>query len=177
VLGAAFKIIWGGSMSSLGVGVESNFKDNFKNHLDENEIKLVKKASRAFAVSYVNEIYKTVKTLDPDLFKKLKNSNEFPYYLHLFIHQEESGKIDRLDIYTEYKPEADGLCEVREIYHCSECEGSFIEERERCLSLRCMKWHLSQLDISNMYTTALFAGKKVGKSLHNLSNLTSRLSS
>jgi hypothetical protein len=164
-------------MSSLGVGVESNFKENIRNNLDESEIKLVKKASRAFAVSYVNEIYKTVKTLDPELFKKLKSSNEYPYYLHLFIQQQESGKIDKLDIYTEYKPEADGLCEVREIYHCSECEISEIEERKRCLSLRCMKWHLSHLEISSMYTTALFAGKKVGKSLHNLSTLTSRLSS
>ncbi len=164
-------------MSSLGVGVESNFKENFKHNLNESEINLVKKASRAFAVSYVNEIYKTINTLDPELFKKLKSSNEYPYYLHLFIHQEEVGKIDRLDIYTEYKPEADGMCEVREIYHCSECDNAVIEERKRCLSLRCMKWRLSHLEISNMYTTALFAGKKVGKSLHNVFDLRSTLSS
>ncbi|UCE37577.1 MAG: hypothetical protein JSW00_19340 [Thermoplasmata archaeon] len=160
-------------MSSLLGDEEINFNQDY-NNLAKGEIELAKKASRAFAVCYVNEIYNTIKSLDPALLKRLKTANEYPYYLHLFIHQQTNGKIDTLDIYTEYKSKDDGFCEVREIYHCSECDGSYIEEKKRRLALRCMKWRLSQLELSKMYKIALCAGKRVGKSLHNFSNLTSR---
>lgn len=155
---------------------DNRWGDGSENHLDESEIELVKKASRAFAVSYVNEIYNTIKSLDPSLVKKLKIIDEYPYYLHIFIHQETPGKVEKLDIYSEPKMYGDGLCEVMEIYHNSEVGSSFLEEKKIRLAQKCMKWHWPSMEISKMYMMAISAGKRVGKSIFDYSQLSSTVS-
>jgi len=136
-----------------------------EDHGPFSDIDLVKKASRAFAVCYVNEIYNTIKSMNPSLLKKIKITNGYPYSLHLFIHQEKRGEVKRLEIFSEPKYNADGLCEVADIYHDSEFDTTYIEEKKKYLSKNCMNWHLSSLEINKMYTMAKSAGQRVGKSM------------
>ena len=148
----------------------SKFPDN---HIDEGEIELAKKASRAFAVGYVNEIYNTIKSMDSSALKKFKITQQYPYYLHLFIHQEKPGEIERLEIYSEEKLHDDGLCGVGEIYHDSETESSFIKDKKKNLTDRCVNWKWFSLEVSRMYTEALSEGKRIGKSIYNHSQFSS----
>jgi hypothetical protein len=135
--------------------------------IDKNEIALVKKASRAFAVSYVNEIYNTIKSLDPSSLERFEITRQYPYYFYLFIHQEKPGEIERLDIYSEQKYYRDGVCEVREIYHSSEFESSYIEEKKGNIAKRCENWQLTSIEVPKMYMIARYGGKRVGKSIYN----------
>lgn len=150
---------------------DSSFFNALVKPLGKNEIELVKKASRAFAVSYVNEIYNTLKSLDPSDLDKFEITKQYPYNFYLFIHQKKPGEIEQLDIYSEQKYYGEGLCEVKAIYHNSEYDASYLEERRRFLNKRCTKWRLPCLEISKMNMTAKHAGKRVGKSIHNLVNI------
>ncbi|UCG68313.1 MAG: hypothetical protein JSV09_10895 [Thermoplasmata archaeon] len=120
-------------------------KEGLEKAVDESEIELVKKASRAFAVSYMNEIYKTVKSLDPKVVEKIKLTRHYPYYLYLFIHQDRCGKIKELDIYSRQKLSDDGLCEVKEIYHDCECGNFLIEKKKKRLGEESLDWRWSKL--------------------------------
>jgi hypothetical protein len=136
-------------------------------HLDTNEIALVKKAARAFAVCYVNEIINTIKSIDPSAVEKLVISKKYPFYLHLFIDQEIPGVIKQLDIYSEHKNNGDGLSEVKEIYHTSECDITEIEEIKKNLAGKCINWRWNWLELGKMYTLSITEGKKVGWSIYN----------
>jgi hypothetical protein len=135
--------------------------------IDEGEIALVKKASRAFAVSYVNEIYNTIKSTDSTAMNNLTFIHNYPSYLYLFIHQEEPGEIKQLDIYSEKKNNQDGVSEVKEIYHEAECDTALIRKKKRILSKKCSHWRWKDLEIPKMYTMALTEGKKVGTSIYS----------
>lgn len=130
------------------------------------EIELVKKASRAFAVCHINEIYDTIKSIDPSALKKCEITKSYPYYMYVFIHQEKPGKIDRLDIYSEPKPKDDGLCEVKEIYHSSEHDNLLLETIKKNLAQKCKTWGWDSLEISKMNTVALCEGIKLGISVY-----------
>jgi hypothetical protein len=135
-------------------------------YLDHNEVNLAKKASRAFAVTYVNEIYNTIKSMDPLALMNFRITKEYPYNLHIFIHQNEPKKIDLLEVYYQPKGMGDGLCEVKEIHHSSEEEDPEMDERKRCLAPNCITWKWSSLDMPSMYLKALCSAKRAGKSIY-----------
>jgi hypothetical protein len=141
--------------------------DNQEITINEGEIALSKKASRAFAISYVNEIYKTIKTVDPSALNNITITHKYPFYLYVFIHQEEPNKIKQLDIYSEQKYHGDGLSEVKEIYHDAESEAVTIRKKKRSLAKECSHWRWTSLEIPKMYTMAISEGKKVGNSIYN----------
>jgi hypothetical protein len=136
------------------------------NDLFKGEIELVKKASRAFAVCHINEIYDTIKSIDPTALKKCDITKSYPYYMYVFIHQEESGKIDRLDIFSEPKSNGDGLCEVKEIYHSLEHDDSFIEGKKKNLEEKCKSWGWDSLELPRMNAVALCEGIRLGISVY-----------
>ncbi len=137
-----------------------------ENGLDESEIELATKASRAFAVSYVNEIYNTIKSIDPSMLKQLKATRRYPYSLYVFINQDEPGKIKQLEVYTGLKPNGDSLCAVKEIYHSAHPWDSSIGERMTSLSHKGIRWCWSSLEISGMYALARSEGRRVGSSIY-----------
>jgi hypothetical protein len=139
--------------------------------IDEHEIELVKKASRAFAVTYVNEIYNTIKSIEPSALEKFEIIKQYPCLLYLFIYQNKSGEIEQLDIFSEQKYCGDGLSEVKEIYHSSEFGSSFINNKKKKLANRCNNWHWSSLKISKMFMMATYGGRRVGRSIYNQSRL------
>jgi hypothetical protein len=144
-----------------------NNNENQEIKMNEGEIVLSKKASRAFAISYLNEIYKTIKKTDPSALNNITITHKYPFYLHIFIHQEEPNKIKQLDIYTEQKYHGDGLSEVKEIFHDYECDPVTIRKLKRTLSKECSHWRWTDLEIPRMYTMAISEGKKVGMSIYN----------
>ena len=156
---------------------QSQSLEDSENKLDQSEIDLVKMASRAFAVTYINEIFFTIKSIDPSLLDKLRIIRKYPFYLYLFIQQEEPGKIERLEIYCEHKSNGDGLSEVKKIYHSSEYERSFTDEMKKSLAKNCINWRWSKLEIAKMCMMALSEGKRVGKSIYDHSSYSSEDSS
>lgn len=134
--------------------------------LVKGEIELVKKASRAFAVCHINEIYDTIKSIDPTALKKCDITKNYPYYMHVFIHQEKHGRIDRLDIFSEPKSNGDGLCEVRDIYHSLEHDDGYLEGKKKDLEGKCKTWGWDSLEIPKMNTVALCEGIKLGISVY-----------
>lgn len=142
--------------------------------LEKSEIELVKKASRAFAVGYVNNLFNTIKTNNPSLVRKLKITNEYPYYLTLFIHQKTPGEIDELVIYAEPKNNGDGLCEVKEIHHSYECHSMFLKEKEKSLASGCIRWRWNSLEIPEMYMKAIAEGKRAGRTICDYSIFSSK---
>jgi hypothetical protein len=137
-----------------------------ENGRDNGEIELVKKASRAFAVCHINEIYETIKSIDPSALKNCEITKSYPYFMYVFIHQENPGMIDRLEIFSEPKPKGDGLCEVKEIYHSSEHDNSILERMKKSLAHKCKTWGWDSLEISKMNTIALCEGIKLGISVY-----------
>ena len=157
----------GGSNIHSLAKVHTSSKDTLGILIDEGEIALVKKASRAFAIGYVNEIYNTINHTDPKALKNITITNKYPFYLYIFIHQDEPGKINQLDIYSERKYHGDGLSEVKEIYHDFEYELDFLRKKKRNLTKRCNHWRWSALEIPKMYTMAVSEGRRVGTSIYN----------
>jgi hypothetical protein len=157
----------GGSIIYALAKLHDNTKDTLDSLINEGEIALVKKASRAFAIGYVNEIYKTIKREDPSAINNITITHKYPFYLYIFIHQDEIGKIKQLDIYSERKYHGDGLSEVKEIYHDSEYDSIFIRKKKRSLTKTCNHWRWNSLEIPKMYTMAISEGKKVGMSIYN----------
>ena len=144
-----------------------NTIDNQEININEGEIALSKKASRAFAISYVNEIYKTIKKTDSSALNNITITHKYPFYLHIFIHQEEPNKIKQLDIYSEQKYHGDGLSEVKEIFHDAQHETSYIRKKKREFVKECSHWRWKELEIPKMYTMALSEGRRVGNSIYN----------
>jgi hypothetical protein len=157
----------GGSNIHSLAKVHDSPKDTLGILIDEGEIALVKKASRAFAIGYVNEIYNTINHTDPKALKNITITNKYPFYLYVFIHQDEPGKINQLDIYSERKYHGDGLSEVKEIYHDFEYDSIFLRKKKRNLAKTCNHWRWSSLEIPKMYTMALSEGRRVGTSIYN----------
>jgi hypothetical protein len=157
----------GGSMIYTLAKVHDNVKTPLACPLNEGEIALSKKAARAFAIGYVNEIYNTIKKVDPSSLNNLCIIHKYPFYLHIFIHQDEPGSIDKLDIYFEHKNNDDGLSEVKEIHHSAEHDPNSIRKRKRTLAKTCNHWRWTSLEIPRMYTMAISEGKKVGMSIYN----------
>ena len=147
--------------------VHNNTIDNQENIINEGEIALSKKASRAFAISYVNEIYKTIKKVDPSALNNITITHKYPFYLYIFIQQEEPNRIKQLDIYSEQKYHGDGLSEVREIYHEAQHDPSYIRKKKKDLVKESSHWRWTALEIPKMYTMAISEGKKVGMSIYN----------
>jgi hypothetical protein len=157
----------GGSMIYTLAKVHGNVKTPLACPINEGEITLSKKASRAFAIGYVNEIYNTLKKVDPSALNNLCIIHKYPFYLHIFIHQDEPNSIDQLDIYFEHKNNDDGLSEVKEIYHSAESDAATIRKKKRILAKTCNHWRWTSLEIPRMYTMAISEGKKVGMSIYN----------
>jgi hypothetical protein len=157
----------GGSMIYTLAKVHDNGKTPLASPINEGEIALSKKASRAFAIGYVNEIYNTIKKKDPSALNNLCIIHKYPFYLHIFIHQDESNSIKMLDIYFEHKNNDDGLSEVKEIFHNAECNAATFRKRRRTLAKTCNHWRWKSLEIPRMYTMAISEGKKVGMSIYN----------
>ena len=145
---------------------ESQSIEDPENDLEQSEIELAKKASRAFAVAYVNGIYHTIKSIDPSLVEKIKILKKYPFYLYVFIYQKTPGKIDELEIYCERKFNGDGLSEVKEIYHSCEFDETVLENKKKSLPGKDIHWRWSSLEISKMYMMAKFEGKRVGRSIY-----------
>jgi hypothetical protein len=157
----------GGSNIHSLAKVHNSTKHTLGLNINEGQIALVKKASRAFAIGYVNEIYNTINHTDPKALKNITITNKYPFYLYIFIHQDEPGKIKQLDIYSERKYHGDGLSEVKEIYHDFEYEITFLRKKKRDLAQRCNHWRWKNLEIPRMYTMALSEGRRVGTSIYN----------
>jgi hypothetical protein len=157
----------GGSIIYALAKLHTDSKDILNILLNEGEIALVKKASRAFAIGYINEIYKTIKREDPSAIENITLTHKYPFYLYIFIHQEEPGKIKQLDIYSEQKYNGDGLSEVKEIYHNIEFDLTYLRKKKRSLAKTCNHWRWNSLEIPKMYTMAISEGKKVGMSIYN----------
>lgn len=105
--------------------------------------------------------------MDPDIIKKLKITKHYPYSLYVFIQQDKPREIKHLDIYLEKKSKGDGSCEVKEIYHSSQIGDSSIEDKQKCLSDRCIGWSWTFLEITKMNILSLTEGKKVGKHIYD----------
>ena len=138
-----------------------------ENGIDESEVELATKASRAFAVSYMNEIYNTIKSIDPSIVKQVKATRRYPYSLHVFIQQEKPGRIEQLDLYTERKSTDHELCEVKEIYHSAHPWDPSIKDRMRNLADRGIRWRWSSLEIPEMYAMARSEGRRIGRYIYS----------
>ncbi len=131
-----------------------------ENGLDEHEIGMAKKAARAFAVSYLNEIFTTIKYLDQPVLKKLYLTRHYPYYLYILIQQKEPGSIGALMLFTEEKHNGDGLCEVVAIQHSSEEWDPDLAVKIKHLADEEQYWTWMDLDITHMYKFAIAEGRR-----------------
>jgi hypothetical protein len=152
-------------MSSFEVVESKSPRKDANFIINQNEIDLMKKASRAFAVCYSNQLYKTIRSNDPSLVNKLIITRQYPYYLHLFIFQKSHRIIDELIIFSEAKSSKDGLCEVISIDHSREEERALMEKRMEKLQKRCIKWKWISLELPKMFMMAISEGKKVGQTI------------
>ncbi len=139
--------------------------------LDEIEIEDVKITSEAFAMRFVNELFDTIKSENPVLLKRLNFTRQYPYYLHIFIHQEIPGIIDSLEMYSEPKTKGDDTCEVRSVFHSSEFYSSRMEKEKQKLAKKCIKRGWTSLDVSKMPKISIWEGKRAAKSILNHTSL------
>lgn len=131
-----------------------------ENGLDEHEIGMAKKAARAFAVSYLNEIFTTIEYLDQPVIKKLYLTRHYPYYLYVVIQQQVPGKIGKLMLFTEQKHNGDGLCEVVAIQHSSNEWDPELAEKIKHLADEEMYWTWTDMDITHLYKFAIAEGRR-----------------
>jgi hypothetical protein len=156
----------GGDMFNSLVNDEASLRV-IEPELGKSDVERAVRASRAFAIKYINEIFRTIISMDPKVINKLKVTKQYPYSLYVFIHQEKPQEIDQLDIYMEKKNQGDGCCEVKEIYHSSKIGDASIEDKQRCLMGKCSSWSWNSLPISKMNALSLSEGRKIAQSLYD----------
>jgi hypothetical protein len=131
-----------------------------ENGLDEHEIGMAKKAARAFAVSYLNEIFTTVNYLDKPVLEKLYVTRHYPYYLYVVIQQQVPRKIGKLMLFTEQKHNGDGLCEVVAMHHSSEEWDPKLAAKIKHLADEEIYWTWTDLDVTHLYKFAIAEGRR-----------------